>query len=302
MPVFGLGTWRSEKDSVRQAVYNALKEGYIQIDAAWIYQNQAEVGQGIADAVKDNIIASRKEVFVVSKLWCTAFHPSKVRKQCEETLSQLGLEQIDQYLMHWPTAMEDKGEPFPTDDDGNILTDEVDICATWQEMETLVEEGLVRSIGVSNFNEQEIEQILAVCKIPPAVNQVECHPYWNQNKLRSFCDKKGIQIVAYSPLGNFNPGDAESISPLKDEDIFQIAQSHGKTPAQVILRWSLQKGNVCIPKTTSEARIHENADIFDFELSEAEMEVLENIGLSKSTRLCNPPFRPGGIKVFNDHQ
>lgn len=151
--------------------------------------------------------------------------------------------------------------------------------------------------SLSNFNEKEVEEILAIAKIKPVSNQVECHPYFPQDKLKKFLDEKGMALVAYSPLGNLNPDDP---SPLRDEAILGIAKKHGKTPAQVIIRWHLQKGHVVIPKTVTLSRLQENADVFGWALDAEDMAAIARIGEEKNKRMLNPGFRPGLKPVFQD--
>lgn len=169
-----------------------------------------------------------------------------------------------------------------------------------RELEKLVDEGLVETIGLSNFNEQEVEDILAIAKIKPVVNQVEAHPYLPQDALKTFLDSKGIALCAYSPLSNLDPNDPSKPSALRDEAILSIAKKHGKTPAQVIIRWHLQKGHICIPKTVTPQRLVENADVYDFALDNEDMSLIAETGKKHKARLVNPGFKPAGQPVFTD--
>lgn len=180
-----------------------------------------------------------------------------MRPAAERILRELGVPKIQQLLIHWPNHFEKvKGASlWPKDAEGKHLYDlEADYRDTWRELEKLVDEGLVETIGLSNFNEQEVEDILAIAKIKPVVNQVEAHPYLPQHKLKTFLDSKGIALCAYSPLSNLDPNDPSKPSALRDEAILSIAKKHGKTPAQVIIRWHIQKGHVVIPKTVTLSR------------------------------------------------
>ena len=284
IPVLGLGTWKSQPTEVGQAVTYALTEGgYNHIDCAWIYGNEKEIGESFKKVFEGGKV-KRDEVFVTSKLW-SSFHAKKnVAPACKETLENLKLDHLDLYLMHWGIATP-PGELEPLDKDGVLITENVSIRETWEEMEGLVSAGLVKAIGVSNFTAPMIVDLLSYAKIPPAVNQIELHPYLQQTRLVEFCQRKGITLTAYSPLGR--PGapaprpfleGKNSEGRLVDEKIItDIAARRKKTPPQVLLRWGIQRNTVVIPKSVTPARIQENIDIFDFELSEEEMQAIATL-------------------------
>jgi len=270
MPLLGLGTWRSPPGEVTRAVQHALTSGYRHLDCASAYGNEKEVAAGIqASGV------AREEIFITSKLWNNKHHPDDVEAACRKTLSDLGLAYLDLYLIHWPHAFKRGEETFPKKENGDVIYDEtIHPTDTWFAMEKLVEKGLVKSIGLSNFNSKQIEDILTRGSIKPVTNQVECHPYLSQAKLLDFCRKRGITLTAYSPLGSpdrpwAKPGD---ISLLQDPKLKDIATKYSKTPAQVVLRWQVQRGVIAIPKSVTPARIEENGNIFDFSLTKEEME------------------------------
>lgn len=301
--VLGLGTWRSDKGKVKDAVTEALRVGYVHVDAAQVYENQEEVGEGLHEAISKGYIKDLSDVWVTSKLWNTDHRPEHVRPACDRILRELKVPKIQQLLIHWPTGFKkgDEATFWPKDEEGKHAYDlEADNKATWREMEKLVDEGLVETIGLSNFNEEEVQEILDIARIKPVCNQIECHPYLPQDEMRSFLHSKGMALVAYSPLANLDPNDATKPCALRDETILALAKKHNKSPAQIILRWHAQKKNVFLPKSVTFSRISENKDIFDYELTEEDMSAIGEMGKKHRNRLVNPGFRPGGTQVFKE--
>eukprot|EP00478_Filoreta_tenera_P000987 GABV01000995.1.p1 GENE.GABV01000995.1~~GABV01000995.1.p1 ORF type:complete len:336 (+),score=169.52 GABV01000995.1:57-1010(+) len=290
MPMFGLGTWRSDKGKVATAVKLAILDGYRHIDAAWIYGNEKEVGQGLADALTESKELKREDIFITSKLWQMFHEPKYVEEIVKETLSNLGVSYLDLLLIHWPVSFEHltDSDGFPKNDDGHFRIQDVPLKDTWKAMEELVSKGLVKSIGVSNFDEQDINEILEIATVKPVVNQVESHPYLVQKDLQEFCESKGIAITAYSPLGNIRPTAEDNVTPLEDPVVKEIAKAHGKTPAQVLIKWNIDMGRIVIPKTVTPARIPENANILDLELSNEELEKL--CSLDRGLHTINPKW------------
>uniref|UniRef100_A0A1Y1N6N7 NADP-dependent oxidoreductase domain-containing protein n=1 Tax=Photinus pyralis TaxID=7054 RepID=A0A1Y1N6N7_PHOPY len=285
IPIFGLGTWKSNPGEVTQAVEDAIDAGYRHIDCAFIYQNEKEIGVALAKKFKEGKI-KREDIFVTSKLW-NAFHsPHLVEGALRQSLQNLGLDYLDLYLIHWPIGFKEGGELFPIDADGKMQFSNVDYVDTWRAMEKLVQQGLVKSIGLSNFNKRQIEDILKVATIPPAMNQIECHPYLNQKKLIEFCKSKGIAITAYSPLGSPDRPWAKPEEPklLDDEKLKEVAKKYGKTTAQVLIKYQIQRGIVTIPKSANKVRIQENFNIFDFELSADDMAYIDTFDCNG--RIC----------------
>ncbi|KAF4661702.1 hypothetical protein FOL47_006558 [Perkinsus chesapeaki] len=295
MPIIGLGTYLTPDDVVPDAVVAGIKTGYRYIDTAFIYGNHHGVGQGIARAIKEGLV-TREELFVTTKLWLTQFRPESVKPAVQQMLKDLQLDYVDQLLMHWPCPMKTV--------DGNMVADPtVKLTDTWRELEKLVDEGLVRSIGVSNFDTNEIDEILSMCRIKPVVDQIEVHPYFPQWRMLDYCKKHDIHVVAYAPLGSpaNKPDDGSSKhNILEQSDVVEIAKVHNKSPAQVVLRWNIQRGVIVIPKSTKPARVVDNFKVFDFELSEPEMERINDIARDPKNRhrTFNPGFRAGGVRAF----
>lgn len=259
MPWFGIGVFKVEEGpELVNAVKTAIINGYRSVDTAAIYENEEGVGKGIKEGLKEARI-SREELFVTSKVWNADLGYETTLAAYETSIKKLGLEYLDLYLIHWPVEGKFKD--------------------AWRALETLYKEGRVKAIGVSNFQIHHLEELMKNAEIKPMINQVEYHPRLTQKDLHEFCKRNGIQLEAWSPLMQ---------GQLLDNDILhEIARKHNKSVAQIILRWDLQNEVVTIPKSTKEHRIIENANVFDFELTNVDMEVID--GLNQNLRVGPDP-------------
>lgn len=247
IPQLGYGVWKVPNEEATEAVEQALEADYRLIDTAKVYGNEVGVGEALA-----NSNLSREDLFITTKVWNADQGYANTLKAFDASLEKLGLDYVDLYLIHWPTPK------FDT------------YVETYKALEKIYKDGRTKAIGVCNFDIEHLKRIMDECEVTPAVNQVECHPYLQQKELKQFCKDNDIQLEAYSPLMN-------GTKVMQNDVIQDIAGKYGKTPAQVILRWHLQSDVVVIPKTVTPSRMKENYNIFDFELSEVDMDQIATL-------------------------
>jgi 2,5-diketo-D-gluconate reductase A len=255
IPQLGFGVFQIDPAETAEAVKHALEVGYRHIDTAEMYRNEREVGEGIRAAGVD-----RSEVYITSKLNNGYHEPDEARRAFETSLSALGSDYVDLFLIHWP---------LPTLYDG-------DYVSTWQTLEEFKADGRARSIGVSNFEVDHLRRLMDASDVVPAVNQIELHPYFQNREVASFCEDNDIRIEAWSPIAQ---GDV-----LEDRVVQDIAFETGRSPAQVVLRWHIQKGYIVFPKSTTPERIAENFRIFDFELSDDQIDRIDDLDTGEDGR------------------
>jgi D-xylose reductase len=298
MPALGLGFWKIEPDHAAQTVEEAVRCGYRHLDCGCDYANEAQVGAGLRQVLRSGL-CKREDLWVTSKLWNTYHAQQHARPALERSLHDLQLDYLDLYLIHFPIALKYVAfdERYPPgwfhDPDSSAPRMEparVPISETWRAMEELAQSGLVRNIGVCNFNVALLRDLLSYAEIRPSVLQVELHPSLAQEKLLRFCREERIAVTAFSPLGAasyFSLGMAEkNESVLEHPAVREAASRHEKTPAQIVLRWGIQRGTAVIPKTTRPERLRENLAIFDFELAAEEMAAITR--LDRGRRFNDP--------------
>ncbi len=298
MPAVGLGLWKIDRPDTAEVIRAAIESGYRHLDAAADYGNEKEAGAGIAAAIDAGLV-TRGDLWVTSKLWNTYHRREHVRPACEKTLKDLGLDYLDLYLVHFPIALryvpiEERypAEWFydPSAKNPRMEVDTVPLAETWSGMEDLVRDGLVRQIGVCNYTSGLLIDLMAYSSIKPAVLQIEAHPFLTQEKLIRLARDFGIAVTAFSPLGALSYVSLDMATAadtvLTAAPVVAAAGRTGRTPAQVVLRWGVQRGTAIIPKTTRPERMRENLALFDFELTDAEMQAIS--ALNQNRRFNDP--------------
>ncbi|XP_031770164.2 aldo-keto reductase family 1 member A1-like [Galleria mellonella] len=299
MPRIGFGTWQASDEVLEKSVSEALAAGYRHFDTARAYENEAALGRALSRWIGGEP-AKRKELFVVTKLPPGGNRPDLVPEYFNNSIKDLGLDYVDLYLMHTPFAfVHVPGDLHPKNPDGSMKVDHsTDLIAVWKAILKLKDSGRVRHVGVSNVNEEQLRRLCAVEK--PACLQIEVHALCQQNSMIATANDLGIPIVAYSPLGSKALADALSEKTgreypdlLKLPIVQRIAETHSRTPAQVLLRYTLQRGLGAIPKSTNQTRIKQNISLWDFELTDREMMDLAALDRGENGRICDFSFFPG---------
>ena len=299
------GFWKVAKDKCAEICYQAIRAGYRRLDCACDYGNEVEVGQGIARALQERL-CQRSDLFVTSKLWNTYHQPEHVSLALQKTFNDLGLDYVDEYLIHFPISMEfvpieKKYPPEWTNLDGKMVVVPNDIGQTWKAMEALVDQGLCKTIGVCNFSTQLLRHLLSVCRIRPTTLQIELHPHNSQERLVRVAREAGMKVTAFSVFGASSYLELDMATEqdvlMKDPVVLDIAKAHAKTPAQILLRWALQRNTMPLCKTSTPARMQENRNVFDFYLTGRQMAALN--ALNKNRRYNDPgAFCEPGMGTF----
>ena len=279
MPAIGLGTWKSEKGKVGNAIEIALNNGYRHIDCAATYGNEKEVGEAFKKIFSEGKV-KREDVWITSKLWNDSHKKEDVIPALKQSLSDLQLEYLDLYLIHWPVAFK-PGVASPKSDDDYLSLKEVPIIETWKELLKAKEQGLVKHVGVSNFSEKKLNDLMAQTSDQPEVNQVELHPFLQQPQLLDFCQTNDIRLTAFSPLGSGDRAQQmkaeDEPSLLENETIQKIAKKHDASPAQILIRWHLERGTAVIPKSTSKDHLLSNLQSEEIRLDEEDMKEITKL-------------------------
>jgi len=307
MPLVGFGLWKVDNATCADTVYNAIKTGYRLFDGACDYGNEKEAGEGVARAIKEGLV-KREDLFLVSKLWNSFHDGDQVEPIAKKQLADWGIDYFDLYIVHFPVALKyvDPKVRYPPgwafDGKDDVQLSNATIQETWTAMEKLVEKGLAKSIGISNFQGSLILDLLRYAKIRPATLQIEHHPYLVQPTLLQLAKSEGIAVTAYS---SFGPQSFIELEWQKAKDtpvlfehptITEIAKKYSRTPAQVLLRWATQRGLAVIPKSNNQARLEGNLKVTDFDMEQSELDAIS--GLDRHLRFNNPTDYLGTLHIF----
>lgn len=286
----GLGTWKMNDGVGYEAVKRAIEIGYRHIDCAWIYLNESDIGRAVKDCLSDGVV-TREDLWITSKLWNDKHHPDHIEEAIQRTLQDLNLDYLDLYLIHWPVAHQ-YGVARPESAEHFVPLSEIPLADTWHGMARLKEKGLTKEIGVSNFSCTKIESLINETGIRPSFNQVECHPFFQQQELLDYCNSQDILLTAYSPLGSGDRPDglkAESEPNLfQAEVILDLASKYGISVGQVMLAWAVNRGTIPIPKSANPDRLEQNLAAADIVIEAADMEAIAKI--EKSYRYVHGKF------------
>lgn len=282
IPNLGIWTWKSDPETLYNAIKHAITVGYRHIDCAWRYQNEEIVWNAISDCINEGIV-KREELFITSKLWNSYHHPDDVEWALQESLKNLQLDYLDLYLIHWPIPFE-RNTVAPSDSSGIASQEEIPFTGTWAAMEKLVTKGLIKSIWVSNFSIKNLERLIENCSIIPAMNQIESHPFLQQDELINFCHSKSINVTAFAPLGSIDRPPQLKVANepilLEQPIILDIAKKHNTTPAGVLIGWAIGRNTCVIPKSTSAHRIEENLKSAQIKLDEQDYKKITELNLN----------------------
>ncbi|KAJ5121876.1 hypothetical protein N7448_003008 [Penicillium atrosanguineum] len=306
MPLVGFGLWKVNNDTCADQVYEAIKAGYRLFDGACDYGNEVEAGQGVARAIKEGIV-KREELFIVSKLWNSFHDGDRVGPICRKQLGDWGVDYFDLYIVHFPISLKylDPSVRYPpswTNAEDKLELGNASIQETWTAMETLVDEKLARSIGISNFSAQLLMDLLRYARIRPSTLQIEHHPYLTQTRLVDFAQREGISLTAYSSFGplsflELDLKHAQDTPPLFEHSVIKgLAEKYNRTPAQVLLRWATQRKIAVIPKSNNPTRLAQNLQVTDFDLEASELESIS--ALDKGLRFNDPIAYGLPIPIF----
>ncbi|KAG6006330.1 NAD(P)H-dependent D-xylose reductase (XR) [Claviceps maximensis] len=310
MPQVGFGLWKVDNATCADTVYNAIKAGYRLFDGACDYGNEKECGQGVARAIKEGIV-KREDLFIVSKLWQTFHDKERVEPICRRQLADWQVDYFDLFLIHFPVALEyvDPSVRYPPgwfyDGKSEVRWSKTTNQQTWEAMESLVDAGLAKSIGISNYQAQGIYDLLKYARIRPATLQIELHPYLQQGNLVSLAKEEGIAVTAYSSFGptgfiELDMDRAKNVTPLMKHDaITAMAAKHNKTPAQVLLRWATQQGLAVIPKTSRPGVMTQNLESTDFNLDQQDMDRIAKMDLNMRFNQPTNYFQTSKLSIFD---
>ncbi|KAI8069190.1 xylose reductase [Gongronella butleri] len=307
MPLIGFGCWKVDPKDAPETIYNAIKIGYRLIDSASNYKNEEAVGKGIRKAIEDGIV-KREDLFVTTKLWSTYHHKTKVRKACKKQLEMLGLDYVDMFLVHFPLPLkyvpiEEKYPPGWYQPGEEVITlDRCPMHECWREMEKLKEDGLVKDIGVSNFNVQLLMDMLTYANIKPSLLQVELHPYLQQQHLVNWVQAQGIAMTAYSSFGptsfvSTGSKRAKSVEPLFENPVVKdIAAKYNRQPSEVCLRWSLERNIAVVPKSLNPDRMQMNLQALTWQMDEEDVDAINKLDLG--LRFNDPAVNAQKLPIF----
>ncbi|XP_058453148.1 1,5-anhydro-D-fructose reductase-like [Malaya genurostris] len=287
IPLIGLGTYLTKGEAGVKAIKEAIDIGYRHIDTAYRYGNERDVGRAVREKLEEGYV-KREDLFITTKLWNTFHHPEHVEEAFHRSLNNLNLNYVDLYLMHMPMGLVFRGfkeqDLVSYDSSGKVECSDVDYCDTWKAMEKLIHSGKVRSIGVSNFNSNQLERLLSIASIRPVTNQIECNPGFTQKSLIEFCRSLDITVTAFSPMGRANRSDSSNqvtANVLTDPEVATIGAKYGKTNAQIVLRYLIDSGTIPVPKPSNRTEMLQNIDIFDFRLTPEDSALMDRFDNGK---------------------